>query len=90
VSHRREHANVAALDRLIADITADARDDDEQLRAFWQALEGHIPLPADAFVIGEPVSVVRFDYEGTPAAVSPPRVNDVMAASTSSPQPTSS
>lgn len=66
MSHQRKQANVAALDRLIAAITADTRDDDEPLRAFRQALERHIPLPADAFVIGEPVSVVRFDYDGTP------------------------
>ncbi len=51
MSQQREHAGAAALDWLIGDITADTRDDDEQLRAFWQALERHIPLPASAVVI---------------------------------------
>ena len=52
------------LDRLIAQITVDARGDDEQLWAFHHALEHGVKLPSDAFVIGEPVSVVAFDYDG--------------------------
>jgi hypothetical protein len=27
-------------------------------------LEDHIQVPCDAFVIGEPVSVIEFDYDG--------------------------
>jgi hypothetical protein len=52
------------LDRLIDEITTDAYGDDEQLWAFLAALEDGIALPCDAFVIGEPVSVVEFDYNG--------------------------
>jgi hypothetical protein len=52
------------LDRLIEEITTDAYGDDEQLWAFHCALEAGIVLPCDAFVIGEPVSVVAFDYDG--------------------------
>ena len=52
------------LDRLIEEIITDAYGDDEQLWAFYSALEGGIELPCDAFVIGEPVSVVEFDYGG--------------------------
>lgn len=37
---------------------------DEQLWALRQALEGSVRLPADAFVIGEPVEVVEVDYDG--------------------------
>jgi len=53
-----------ALDELIEDITVDAHGDDEKLGAFRQAFEDDVTLPADGFVIGEPVSVVEIDYEG--------------------------
>jgi hypothetical protein len=52
------------LDRLIEEIITDAYGDDEQLWAFHSALDDGIELPCDAFVIGEPVSVVEFDYDG--------------------------
>ncbi len=52
------------LDRLIEEITTDAYEDDEQLWAFHCAFEDGIELPCDALVIGEPVSVVEFDYDG--------------------------
>jgi hypothetical protein len=57
----KEHA---ALDKMIAEITVDAHGDDEQLWAFRQAFEDNIALPADGFVIGEPVSVIAVDYDG--------------------------
>ena len=57
-------ANQAALNELIAQITVDAYGEDEQLWAFRQALEDSVAVPCDAFVIGEPVSVLRFDYDG--------------------------
>lgn len=53
-----------ALDKLIKEITIDANGDDEQLWAFRQAFEDNVPLPADGFVIDEPVSVVQIDYDG--------------------------
>jgi len=40
--------------------------DDEQLRAIHRALQEGADLPCDAFVIGEPVSVIGFDYGGNP------------------------
>ena len=53
---RKNSNNVpAALDRLIDEITVDAYGDDEQLWAFRQAFEDDVNLPADGFVIGEPV-----------------------------------
>ncbi|MFV2072956.1 MAG: tetratricopeptide repeat protein [Thermoanaerobaculales bacterium] len=55
---------LAAVDELIDEITVDAFGDDEKLWAFRQAFEDNVPLPADAFVIGEPVSVVEIDYDG--------------------------
>jgi tetratricopeptide (TPR) repeat protein len=53
-----------ALDELIEEITVDAYGDDEQLWAFRQAFEDDIALPADGFVIGEPVSVIAVSYDG--------------------------
>jgi len=54
----------AALEELIEEITVDAYGDDEQLWAFRQAFEDEVSLPADGFVIGEPVVVVKIDYDG--------------------------
>ena len=53
-----------ALDDMIAEITVDAYGDDEQLWAFRQAFEDDVALPANGFVIGEPVSVIEVDYDG--------------------------
>ncbi len=54
----------ADFEQLVAEITTDAHGDDEQLWAFHQALVDGVELPCDAFVIGEPVSVIAFDYDG--------------------------
>lgn len=56
--------DLEALDKLIEEITVDAYGDDEQLWAFRQAFEDDVTLPADGFVIGEPVSVIAVDYDG--------------------------
>ena len=45
---------IALLDALIEDIIIDAYSDDEQLSAFVTVIDDEVPLPADAFVIGEP------------------------------------
>ncbi|MBN1817850.1 MAG: hypothetical protein JW828_10850 [Sedimentisphaerales bacterium] len=52
------------MDKLIEEITVDAYGDNEQLWAFRQAFEDDVALPADGFVIGEPVSVIAVDYDG--------------------------
>jgi hypothetical protein len=52
------------LDRLIDEIIVDAYGDDEQLWAFRQAFEDNVVLPAEAFVVGEPVTVMTIDYDG--------------------------
>lgn len=59
-----EGERVADLDQLVAEITTDAYGDDEQLWAFLQTIQDGIELPSEAFVIGEPVSLVAFDYDG--------------------------
>lgn len=60
----KDGKGLEALDRLIEEITVDACGDDEQLWAFRQAFEDDVTLPADGFVIGEPVSVIAVDYDG--------------------------
>ena len=52
------------LSRLIEEIIVDAYDDDEQLWAFRQAFEDNVAMPAEAFVVGEPVTVMTIDYDG--------------------------
>ncbi len=56
--------DAAALNELIDEFTVEAAGDDERILAFLHVLETHVALPCDGFVIGEPVSVVKFDYQG--------------------------
>ncbi len=60
----RGNKDLDALDEMIAEITVDANGDDEKFCALRQAFEDNVDLPADGFVIGEPVSVIGFDYDG--------------------------
>jgi len=60
----KEGKKLEAFDRLLEEITVDAYGYDEQLWAFRQAFEDDVALPADGFVIGEPVSVIAVDYDG--------------------------
>ncbi len=60
----RDDPSLADLDHLIEEITVDVYNDDEKLWAFRQAFEDNVALPSDGFVIGEPVSVIEFDYDG--------------------------
>jgi len=66
VAPKRRNQNdiLAGIDALIEEILVDAYGEDEQLWAFLQAFEDNIMLPADAYVIGEPVSVTKIDYDG--------------------------
>jgi len=56
--------NEQELKDLIEGIVVDADGDDEQLRAFSQAMEDDLDLPADAFVVGEHVAVQEIHYDG--------------------------
>jgi len=60
----RDDEALAVLDELLDKITVDARGHAEELWALRQGFEDAVTLPADAFVIGEPVSVIRIDYDG--------------------------
>jgi len=55
---------LAYLDELIDEITTDANGEDEQLWAFRQAFDDDVAAPCEATVIGEPVQVLKFDYDG--------------------------
>ena len=57
----------AALDELIEEITMDADGEGEQLWAFRQAFEDNISLPGEGWVVGEPVQVTAFDFDGNEA-----------------------
>ncbi|MDO9109402.1 MAG: hypothetical protein Q7U40_01995 [Desulfatirhabdiaceae bacterium] len=56
--------DVAALDRLIAEITLDTYSQDEQLWAFRQVIEDEVSFPCQGHVIGEPMTVIGIDYDG--------------------------
>jgi hypothetical protein len=60
----RDSEKLADLDELVQQITDDAQGDDEQLWAFRRAFENDVTLPADGFIIGEPVSVTEIEYDG--------------------------
>lgn len=54
----------ASLDEIIDELTAEAGTDDERIWNFQQALQKHIFLPCDGSVIGEPITVIEFLYDG--------------------------
>lgn len=56
------------VERLLERIIVDAEGDDEELRALAETIAAEVKLPADAFVVGEPVEVTEIDYEGNPRA----------------------
>ena len=63
---KRDQANLdaASLDELVEEITVDANGEDEQLWPFREAFEDNVSVPCEATVIGEPVKVMKFDYDG--------------------------
>jgi hypothetical protein len=56
--------NKEELDDLIDGIVVDAYNDDEQLTAFDTVIGDEVALPADASVVGEPMTVIKIDYDG--------------------------
>ena len=51
-----------------ARIVASAKTEDQQLRALEAAAQSEVALPADAFVVGEPVTATSITYSGHPRA----------------------
>lgn len=54
----------ASLDEIIDELMAEAGTEDERISNFQQALQKHIWLPCEGFVIGESVTVIEFLYNG--------------------------
>jgi hypothetical protein len=52
------------LNDLVDQITVDAYGDDEQLWAFRQVIDDEVDLPTEAFVVGEPATALKIDYDG--------------------------
>jgi hypothetical protein len=61
---KRKHLDSGSLNDLIDELTAEAGSDDERIWNFQQALQEHIGPPCEGLVIGEPVMVVEFGYDG--------------------------
>ncbi len=61
---KAKRLDAASLNEIIDELTAEAQDDDERLWNFQQAFQKHIWRPCEGFVIGEPITVRKFDYEG--------------------------
>lgn len=64
VNNHHDNSGPASLDELIEKITFRAANEDGSFRAFLSAFRAEIEVPCDAFVIGEPVSVTAFGYDG--------------------------
>lgn len=64
MSQSPDQKELAALDDLIDEITVDAYGEHEQLWAFLQEFEDNVRVALDAYFIGEPVSLIKFDYDG--------------------------
>ena len=62
--HPKRTSETAALDRLIAKVTIGANGEDERYSSFRAALETATELPCGGIVIGEPVSVIAWDFDG--------------------------
>ena len=64
---RRDNTETPHTDEtrlLLDEILTDAYGEDEQLWALRQAFEDGVAWPSDAFVIGEPVTILDVDYDG--------------------------
>jgi len=51
------------VDALLVEILTDAYGDDEQLWALSEAISDALAPPADAHVVGEPLSLVGVEYD---------------------------
>jgi hypothetical protein len=60
----RNGSDSRSVEEIIQAVTGSADSDTEQLWAFCRLFEREFNLPADAFVLGEPVSVTAVRYDG--------------------------
>ncbi len=52
------------LDIIIKQILTQTSGDDDVFRAFGQLMMDNIRLPADGFIIGEPIVITAIEYSG--------------------------
>ena len=63
--NRKRGENSDDLDELIEGIIVGAYGDNEKFCAFHQVFEDNVSLPTEAFVIGEPVSIIEIAFDGS-------------------------
>jgi hypothetical protein len=61
---RPERLRTADCDKIIYEITVDTNGEDEQLWAFRQAFEDYVAVPCAGSVLGQTITVSKFDYHG--------------------------
>ena len=65
---RKKPSSASKPDAPFARIVAGAKTDDAQLRALEAAAQREVALPAEALVVGEPITAVAIGYPGHPRA----------------------
>ena len=65
MKHQDDNGAAGGADLLLGGILAGVDGEDEQLRVLVYGFRKRIELPADAFVVGEPVSVLSLEYRGS-------------------------
>jgi len=66
VTRRMRDPDDKSFDEELQQIASSAQTDDEAFRAWQRLFNERVALPCDGFVIGEPISVVEFCYDGNP------------------------
>jgi len=66
VTRRIPDPDHQSLDKDIQQVASSTQTDDEAFRAWQRLFNERVALPCDGFVIGEPISVVGFCYDGNP------------------------
>jgi hypothetical protein len=61
---KRKRLDPGSLNDVINELAAEAGSDDERIWNFQQARQENIWLPCEGVVIGEPITVIAFDYDG--------------------------
>jgi hypothetical protein len=62
--NRSNGSDFKSFEEIIEAVTCGAHGDNEQLREFSKLFKDELQLPADGFVLGEPVSVMAVKYDG--------------------------
>jgi tetratricopeptide (TPR) repeat protein len=66
IMRRGKERAAESPDEVIVEVTGRSGGDDDSMRQFQRALQKHMRAPWQGSVIGEPVTVMRFNYDGNP------------------------